>query len=124
MKVNIFKKEYTLNRVRDHITIREGKDTLPLYVDCDPGTIVYRIQKAQKTLTEIKPESTREDRIKAANEFAVAIFGEEQAQQIFDFYHGDENCVVTICGMYFGDPKNGLGKKITKAQKKNRAAIR
>ena len=61
---------------------------------------------------------------KAAREFSVAIFGEEQTEQLFDFYHGDENCVVTICGMYFGDPKNGLGKKITKAQKKNRAVIR
>lgn len=124
MKVNIFKKEYTLNRVRDHVTFKEGNDTISLYVDCDPGTIVYRIQKAQKTLTEIKPESTREDRIRAAREFSSSLFGEEQTQQLFDFYHGDENCVVTICGMYFGDPRNGLGKKITKAQKKNRAVIR
>lgn len=123
MKVKFFKKEYSLNRVRDHITIKEGNDALPLYVDCDPGTIVYRIQKAQKVLTEIKPESTREERIKAAREFSVAIFGEEQTEQLFDFYHGDENCVLTICGMYFGDQKNGLGKKITKAQKKNRHAI-
>lgn len=125
MKVRFFKrnKEYTLNRVRDKITVKEGTETLQLFVDCDPGTIIHRIQKAQKALLNIKPESDREERIQAAREFSEALFGEEQTQELFSFYHGDENCVVTICGMYFGDPKNGLGKKITKAQKRNKNAI-
>lgn len=117
------KKVYSLNRVRDKITVKEGNETIQLYVDCDPNTIVHRIQKAQKTLLNIKPDSNREERIQAAKEFSVSIFGEEQTQQLFDFYHGDENCVVTICGMYFSDQKNGLGKKITQAQKRNRNAI-
>lgn len=131
MKVKFFKflsvfsrkKEYTLNRVRDQITVKEGNETLQLYVDFDPNTIVHRIQKAQKTLLNIKPDSEREERIQAAKALAVAIFGEEQTQQLFDFYHDDENCVVTICGMYFSDQKHGLGKKITQAQKKNKNAI-
>ena len=121
MKVkNLFRKEYTLNRVRDKITVKEGNEVLPLYVDCDAATIIIKLQKANKALLDIKPEADRETRIRAARELAVAMFGEEQAEQLFEFYHNDENCVVTICGMYFGDPVHGLNKKITKAQKKRK----
>lgn len=116
----LFQREYTLNRVRDKITVKEGNEVLPLYVDCDAATIIIKLQKANKALLDIKPEADRETRIRAARELAVAMFGEEQAEQLFEFYHNDENCVVTICGMYFSDPVNGLNKKITKAQKKRK----
>lgn len=116
----LFQKEYTLNRVRDKITVKEGNEVLSLYVDCDAATIIIKLQKANKALLDIKPEADRETRIRAARELAVAMFGEEQAEQLFEFYHNDENCVVTICGMYFSDPVNGLNKKITKAQKKRK----
>lgn len=116
----LFQREYTLNRVRDKITVKEGNEVLPMYVDCDAATIIIKLQKANKALLDIKPEADRETRIRAARELAVAMFGEEQAEQLFEFYHNDENCVVTICGMYFSDPVNGLNKKITKAQKKRK----
>lgn len=119
MKVkNLFRKAYTLNHVRDRITVKEGNETIELQVDCDPRIIIHRIQKAQETLLTINDKSSLEDRIKATTEFSDAIFGKDQTKKLFDFYHGDDNCVIAICGMYFKDQKNGLGKKITKAQKR------
>lgn len=112
-----FRKELTLNRVRDHVTFKEGNDTLPLVVDCDANTIISRLLEAKKGLDGITGESTAEEREAAARAFSEAIFGKEQTQKIFEFYSNDPGCVVTICGMYFGDAKNGLGKKITKVQK-------
>lgn len=123
MKVkNLFRKAYTLNHVRDRITVKEGNEKISLLVDCDPTTIVMRIEKAQKTLLKINDDSSKADRVNACTDFAIAIFGEDEARRLFDFYHNDENSVLALCGMYFSDPKNGLGKKITKAQKKNRHA--
>lgn len=123
MKVKtLFRKAYTLNHVRDRITVKEGNETIELHVDCDPKIIIHRIQKAQETLLTINEKSSIEDRIKATRGFAVAIFGDEQTRKLFDFYHGDDNCVIAICGMYFKDQKNGLAKKITKAQKRMKHA--
>lgn len=113
-----FRHEISLNRVRDSITVREGNETLNLRVDSDANSIITRIMDAQKALVAIDGESTDEDRIRAARDFSVAIFGPEQTEELFAFYNQDASCVVTICGMYFGDPKNGLCRKITKAQKK------
>ncbi len=109
---------YTLNRVRDSVTFREGKEELHLYVDSDANSIVHRIQNAQKLLVSINAESSVEDRKQAAMALADAFFGHEQALKIFEFYHNDETCVATICGMYFADKKAGLSKLIAKAQKK------
>lgn len=114
----MFKTVYTLNRVRDSVTIREGNEEINLYVDSDVESLMMRLQAAQKQLLKITGDTSDEERIKAANSLSVAMFGKEQTKQLFDFYHGDENCVVTICGMYFADKKNGLSKKIAKAQKK------
>ena len=44
----------TLNRVRDHIVIREGTDELKLTVDADPRIIVSALQRANKALVQIK----------------------------------------------------------------------
>ena len=125
MKVgNIYRritgKEISLNRVRDSITIREGDEKLKLYVDSDANGIIRRIQAAQEALSAITDESMDTEREEAAKRLSDAIFGEEQTKKLVDFYHGDYGCVITICGIYFGDYKNGLGKKITKAQKRNR----
>jgi hypothetical protein len=114
------RKELTLNRVRDHITIREGDDTLNLTVDSNANMLIRGVRTAQKTLQRLQEENNEELKETAAKQLSEAIFGKEQAGQLLDFYNGNFECVITICGMYFGDPKNGLGKKITKAQKKSR----
>ena len=114
------RKELTLNRVRDHITIREGNDTLNLTVDSNANMLIRGVRTAQKTLQRLQEENNEELKETAAKQLSEAIFGKEQASQLLDFYNGNFECVITICGMYFGDHKNGLGKKITKAQKKSK----
>ena len=110
----------TLNRVRDKIVIREGDEVLPLYVDCDANTLMKRIQEANKGLEKVNEQTGEEEQRRVALDLASAIFGEEQAEQLMAFYHDNSGCVVTICGMYFGDAKHGLGRKITKAQKRRK----
>ena len=106
----------TLNRVRDHITVKEGQDTLKLTVDSDSTAIVTKIRRSQEIMTKtVRGESTEEEREQAAQQFAESIFGKEQADKLAEFYNGDYSCVATICGIYF---EKRLCKKITKAQKK------
>lgn len=110
-------KEYSLNRVRDNITIKEGEETLDLYVDCDAATIIPKLINARRKVSEVRTDSTEEEQKEAAQALSCAMFGEDQTKKLIDFYHGDFGAVVTICGMYFSS-KHGLGEKITKAQKK------
>ena len=105
----------TLNRVRDHIIVREGTDELPLTVDSDARTIITRLQKANKALYEVNNDITDDAQYNAAYGLAEAIFGKEQADKLMAFYHDDPGCVVTVCGMYF---EKRLAKKITAAQKR------
>lgn len=114
------RKAYTLNRVRDSFKIKEGNETLSLYVDKDSRRIVTDLQKAQKQIHEITPGSSEDEIRNASLAMPRAVFGEEQTQKILEFYHNDVGCVATIFGIYFSDKKNGLAKKITKAQKKAR----
>ena len=109
------RKVISLHRVRDRITIKEGSDELDLYVDTDATTLVHKLKDIKQKLEDAE---TEEDRRAAAEEFSGAIFGAEQTRRLFDFYHDDYRCVITICGMYFSSPEYGLAKKITKAQKK------
>lgn len=118
MKIFRRKNEYTLNRVRDSIVVREGDETITLYVDSDANSLMIRLQNAQRELESVNNDPSEEHKVQAAKSLAVAMFGIEQAEALFAFYHGNAGCVVTICGMYFGDEKHGLGKKITKVQKK------
>lgn len=118
MLERIFNRTFTLNRIRDRITIKEGNERLQLTVDSDPNAIVTRILSAQKAIDRVrKTEATDEERISAAKEFAEAIFGQDQADKIAVFYNHDYSCVVTICGLYF---ERRLCKIITKAQKKQK----
>lgn len=110
--------EFTLGRVRDNVTFREGNETIDLSVDSDANSLVTKLMNAQKVLNKIGAESTDEERKQAAKGFAEAMFGAEQTQKLFDFYRGNSDCVVTICGIYFADGKNGLARKITKVQKR------
>ena len=115
-----FRRELSLNRVRDTITIREGAETLTLRVDSDANSIISRLQKAQEELSAINGNTTDAERVQAAYGLSEAMFGTKQTEDLFAFYNQDASCVVTICGMYFGDPKHGLAKKITQAQKKRK----
>lgn len=110
--------EVTLNRVRDTVTIREGDEKLTLYVDSEINSIMKGIHEAEKLIVNINGESQKSERVHAARMFAIAIFGKEQTDKLFDFYHGNENCVISICGLYFSDKKHGLSRKIVKIQKK------
>lgn len=114
------KRVYTLNRVRDSITVREGNEEIKLYVDSDSNSLMTKLLAAQKRLMSITGETSAEELKQTARALSEAMFGAQQTDQLFAFYHGDENCVVQICSMYFSDSKNGLGKKIAKTQKKSR----
>ena len=114
-KVKMFR--LTLNRVRDHIIIKEGNDQLKLTVDQDPRVIAVSLKAANETLGKITVDASTFDRIQAAKGLSEAIFGKEQTKNLFRFYGDDPGCVVTICGMYF---EKRLAKKIIKAQKRSR----
>lgn len=116
----IFRRSLTLNRVRDKVSIKEGNEKIILYVDSEINSIMKGIREAEKLIVGINGESKKEERTYAARMFATAIFGKEQTDQLFEFYHGNEDCVISICGIYFSDRKHGLSKKITKIQKKIR----
>lgn len=114
------RKPLSLNRVRDKVTIKEGEETITLFVDCDVTGIVNKLRNAKDMIDSLK-ENTGEDQKKAASmSFAVAIFGEAQAEKLLTFYHGNYGCVVEICGIYFEDKKHGLARKIADVQKRVR----
>ena len=114
----LFRPDLSLNRVRDTVTIREGNDRIVLHVDSDAKSIIHRLNRAQKMLSAMDEKTTDDERIQAAHDLSEAIFGAQQTEKLFAFYNHDAACVVAICGQYFGDPKHGLGKKITRAQMK------
>lgn len=111
----LFKKyEVSLNIVHDRITVREGADTLDLYVNADPAHVIAGMNRAVEALKGITVETPDEEITKAALDFAGSIFGTEQAAALLEFYHGSGSSVISICGKYFNER---LGKKITEAQK-------
>ena len=116
---NPFRKDYeiTLNRVHDTVRINENGESITLIVNADPMRLIAGLSKAQKALQEaVNREPADEAEIKSAAEsFATAIFGPEQAGKLFDFYTGDASCVINVCGQYF---KDRLGGRIAEQQKK------
>lgn len=109
------KNEISLNRVRDHIVINENGEKLNLYVDSDPMKMVIGLDQAQNALKALSDESSEEEVKSAALFFARVLFGEEQAKELFEFYHGDPSCVINISAKCFSQR---IRKKIEKAQKK------
>ena len=105
----------SLGRVYDRVRIKEGNETLDLFVDADPNRIVAGMDQAQRMLKNINNDSPEEEQKNAALYFAGVLFGAEQANELFEYYHGDSGCVVTVCAKYFTER---LGKIITQAQKK------
>ena len=105
----------SLHRVHDRVQITEGGEKLNLYVDSDPARMVAGLAQAQKMLQGLTNDSTEEEQRSAAEYFAQAIFGKDQAEQLMAFYLKDAGCVINVCGRYFNQR---LGRLITKAQKK------
>ena len=111
----MFGRTFTLNRVHDSITIKEGQERLKLVVNGDSMRMVAGLNKAQKRMLALK-EDTPEDEVKETAEyFASVIFGQEQAEKLMAFYADDPGCVINVCGQYF---RERLAEKIAKAQKK------
>ncbi len=114
------RKSITLNRVRDRVVIREGDEKIILFVDDEINSLMRKIREAEKLIISINGESQKSERIYAARMFSEALFGEKQTKDLFHFYHENEDCVISICGIYFSDKKHGLSKKIAKMQKKRK----
>ena len=107
-------KEISPYDVEDKATFRNVDKTLVLYVRSSATSLVVNLKQAQEKLKELTDESDECQRMNAARFFAKAVFGEEQADKLCDFY-GEPLAVVAVVGMYFDKQ---LKKKITKAQKK------
>ena len=110
----LFKKEINPYTVSDKAVFRNVDKTLTLYVRSDATSLIVNLKQAQEKLKELTDESDECQRINAARFFARAVFGEEQADKLVDFY-GEPLAVVAVVGMYFD---RQLKKKITKAQKR------
>lgn len=93
---------------------RNVDKTLTLYVRSDATSLVAKIVEAEKMMKGITVKSDECERVNVARYFAQAIFGEDQGNQLFDFYN-EPLAVMAVCGEYF---QKRLGKMITKAQKK------
>lgn len=107
------RKTYSLHRVRDSVTIREGNEKIILTVDDDANSLALRIMSVTAEIdTAGKDAKKLED---AALRFATVIFGEEQTGKLLDFYRGNKLSVLEISSAYFRDR---LGKLITKQQKR------
>ena len=94
-------------------SIRIRFQIITLTVKGEASSFVSGLKIAQVKISELNDESSECEQFNAARYFAKVIFGEEQANQLVDFYN-DPLTVITACGMYFQDR---LSKKITKAQK-------
>lgn len=110
----MFKKEINPYSVSDKVTFRNVDKTITLYVRSGATALVVGLKQAQDKLKELTDESDECQRVNAARFFAKAVFGEEQANQMMDFY-GEPLAVVAAVGMYFDKRLKYL---ITKAQKK------
>ena len=113
----MFKKGYTmtLNRVHDTLKIKEGTESLVLYVDSDPRRLVAGLNSVQAKLKTIDNDTDEEKKLEYAKMFANVLFGEKQTEQLAEFYHQDAGCMISVCGQYFS---KRLAKLITAAQKK------
>lgn len=114
--MNIFRRGYEVDPfpVQDRVTFRNGDAKLVLEVKADASVMVTNLGKAQKRLAAVTEETDEEEQKSVAKFFASAMFGEEQAEKLMEFYK-EPLTVITVCGKYFSER---LGKVITKAQKR------
>ena len=111
----MFEHKISLGLVRDRVAAVEGNDKLELIVSERANTIVHKLGIAQKGLESLNNSTEEKDRERIALQFASALLGDKQAQELLSFYQNDPNCVIDWCGKYFAAR---LSKKITKAQKR------
>ena len=111
----MFKKEINPFSVSDKVRFRNVDKTLTLTVKADGNSIVLKMRQAKNKLSELTDESQECERVNAARFLAAAMFGNDQANKLIDFYEGEPLPVISACGQYFNDR---LAKLITKAQKK------
>ena len=98
--------------VHDKVTFRAGDEKITLRVDKDGRQIVIDLQKVREQMSKITDENMEAEIAGCAQAYAAAMFGDEQAAKLMDFYNNPLS-VVNVCGQYF---KRYLDKKITKAQ--------
>lgn len=110
----MFRREINPYSVSDKAVFRNVDKTLVLYVRADSTSLVLALKAAQEKLKELTDNADECERMNASRFFARAIFGEEQGDQLVDFYN-DPMAIISACGIYFDKQ---LKKKITKAQKK------
>ena len=105
-----------LRRVHDKVAITNGETTLTLTVDATPEKLVSGLLQARQKMQALGPESTTEEMLDAARDVAAAIFGDEQAQKLMDYYPQDTAMsVFDVCERYFS---GRLNKLIEREQKK------
>ena len=110
----MFKKEINPVAVSDKVTFRNVDKTLTLYVRTGVSAVIVGLKQAQEKLKELNDESDECQKRNAARLFASVIFGDDQADQLLEFY-GEPMAAIAATGMYFDQR---LKKIITKAQKK------
>ena len=107
-------KEINPYPVSDKVTFRNVDKTLTLYVRSDAASLVVNLRQAQEKLKEMNDETDECERVNSARFFAKAVFGEEQANRLVDFYN-EPLAIISAVGIYFDKQ---LKYKITKAQKR------
>ena len=107
----------SLNRVRRVVKLTEGSETLTLKIDADATRLMHDLNRVKDKLQEVSRDDMAADKDHAAYLFAAAIFGDTQAKQLIDFYGGDPDSVIDICGKIFSGL---LVKEIARVQKKAR----
>lgn len=97
----LFRHKFSLGNIRDHVVFEEGGDRLELTVDESPARLVSGMVRVRDKMEELDKDATEEKANAAAMEFAVVIFGAEQANKILKFYGGNAISVLRICEQYF-----------------------
>lgn len=108
------KKEINPYSISDKVVFRNVDKTLTLYVRENATNLIVNLKRANDKLSELTDNSDEVQRRNASLDFAKAVFGEEQANNLVAFYN-DPLAVVSAVGQYF-DAR--LKKMITKAQKR------
>ena len=101
--------------IRDKLRIQDGDAHIDIDICAAPGDIIPGVARAQAMLKGLNADMTRDEIKERALALASAIFGEDQAQKLLDFYGGDATCVMELSIEYFS---KRLKKKLTKAQKR------
>ncbi|MBO5968195.1 MAG: hypothetical protein J6S14_06825 [Clostridia bacterium] len=109
------KSEINPYSVSDKVRFRNIDKVIELNVRADASILVVNLMKANKRISTLSETSPDDEQRESALMFAGAVFGQEQAEKLMQFYDEEPLAVINACGIYF---RERLAKKITKAQKK------